>query len=123
LFKRTHIPYPLGPSGSTFFLTFAHCTGPEYQEEPEGIPRNCVVLRTRKGRKPLWDNTHGSAGVVVPGAEREKFDEARARRKEQAKRKEQINLAIDRLLEMGLPITSVACGVVTIDFNQMFVLA
>jgi FKBP-type peptidyl-prolyl cis-trans isomerase 2 len=59
----------------------------------------------------------------MPGAQREKFDEARAQRKEQAERQEQIELATDRLLEMGLPITSVERGVVTIDFNQMSVLA
>jgi hypothetical protein len=61
--------------------------------------------------------------VVVPGAQREKFDEARARRKEQAERQEQIDLAIAQLTQTGLPITSVECGVVTIDFNQMSVLA
>jgi hypothetical protein len=38
-------------------------------------------------------------------------------------RKEQINLAIDQLLEMGLPIVSVKQGVVTIAFNQMLVFA
>jgi hypothetical protein len=64
-----------------------------------------------------------AAYLSMPGAQREKFDEARARRKEQAKRKEQINLAIDHLLEMGLPITSVERGVVTIDFNQRSALA
>ena len=64
-----------------------------------------------------------AAYLSMPGAEREKFDRARARRKEEAERQEKIDLAIDRLLEIGLPITSVERGVVTIDFNQMSVLA
>jgi hypothetical protein len=58
-----------------------------------------------------------AAYLSMPGAQREKFDEARARRKEQAERQEQIDLAIAQLTQMGLPITSVECGVVTIDFN------
>jgi hypothetical protein len=58
-----------------------------------------------------------AAYLSMPGAQREKFDEARARRKEQAEREEQINLGVARLTQMGLPITSVECGVVTIDFN------
>ena len=64
-----------------------------------------------------------AAYLSMPGVQREKFDEARARRKEQAERQQQISLAIARLTQMGLPITSVERGVVTIDFNQMSVLA
>jgi hypothetical protein len=64
-----------------------------------------------------------AAYLSMPSSEREKFDKARARRKEQAERREQINLAVARLTQMGLPIKSVECGVVTIDFTQMFVLA
>jgi hypothetical protein len=55
--------------------------------------------------------------LSMPGAERDKFDKARARRKEQAERQEQIELAIAQLTQMGLPIVSVKQGVVTIDFN------
>jgi hypothetical protein len=64
-----------------------------------------------------------AAYLSMPGAEREKFDEVRALRKEQAERQEQIKLAIDQLLEMGFPVVCVKRGVITIDFNQMSVLA
>jgi hypothetical protein len=55
--------------------------------------------------------------------EKQAYNNANARRKEMEEREREVNLAIDRLLEMGLPITSVQRGVVTIDFNQMSVLA
>jgi hypothetical protein len=64
-----------------------------------------------------------AAYLSISGAERERFDKARARRKEQAERQEQIDLAVARLTQMGLPIVSVEQGVVTIDFNQMLALA
>ena len=58
-----------------------------------------------------------AAYLSLAGEERRKFDAATARRMEEMEREEQIELAIGRLSRMGLPITSVEQGIVTIDFN------
>ena len=55
--------------------------------------------------------------------EKQAYNNANARRQETENREREIALAIARLTEMGLPVTSVERGVVTIDFNQMSVLA
>ena len=55
--------------------------------------------------------------------EKQTYNNANARRQETEDREREIALAIVRLTEMGLPVTSVERGVVTIDFNQMSVLA
>ena len=58
-----------------------------------------------------------AAYLSLTGEERRKCDAARARRLEEMEREEQIDLAIARLSRMGLRITSVEQGIVTIDFN------
>jgi hypothetical protein len=58
-----------------------------------------------------------AAYLSLTGEERRKFDAARARRMEEMEREEQIDLVIARLSRMGLPITSVEQGIVTIDLN------
>jgi len=56
-----------------------------------------------------------AAYLNLTGEERRKFDPARARRMEEMEREEQIDLAIARLSRMGLPITSVEQGIVTVS--------
>ncbi len=56
--------------------------------------------------------------LSLPPEERRAYYEGKERQKEMEEREREVNLAIDRLLEMGLPITSVKRGVVIIDFNQ-----
>jgi hypothetical protein len=51
--------------------------------------------------------------------EKQAYNNANARQQEAENREREIALAIARLTQMGLPITSVECGVVTIDFNQL----
>ena len=55
--------------------------------------------------------------LSLTGEERRKFDATRARPMEEMEQEEQIDLAIARLSQMGLKITSVEQGIVTIDFN------
>jgi len=55
--------------------------------------------------------------LSLTGEERRKFDAVRARRMEEMEQEEQIDLAIARLSQMGLKITSVEQGIVTIDLN------
>jgi hypothetical protein len=58
-----------------------------------------------------------AAYLSLTGEERRKFDATRAQRMRKMELEEQIDLAIARLSRMGLPITSVEQGIVTIDLN------
>jgi hypothetical protein len=60
-----------------------------------------------------------AAYLSLTGEERKNFDVVRARRMEEREREERIAREIARLRRMGLPITSVARGIVTIDFNLL----
>ena len=71
----------------------------------------------------IFQNTIRSVPLGTPTFARKpftptrRFDTARARRMEEMEREEQIDLAIARLSQMGLTITSVEQGIVTIDLN------